>query len=128
MTDIKFREDIDLLVEAFYRKIMVDPTIGHIFTDVVQLQLEAHLPIICDFWESILLSNPIYRGNPMLKHLELAEKTALTQMHFEVWLGQWEQTVRELHSGEKADLAVQRAQDIGRLMQYKIGQAAERKG
>jgi len=122
MTDIKFREDIDALVEAFYRKIMIDPTIGHVFTQVVQLDLEAHLPVICDFWESILLGNMIYRGNPMLKHLELAERTALKQVHFEVWLGHWEQTVRSLYSGEKADLAVQRAQDIGRLMQFKIEQ------
>lgn len=128
MTDIKFRQDIDLLVEAFYRKIMTDPTIGHIFTEVVQLNLEAHLPVICDFWESILLGNMIYRGNPMLKHLELAERTTLKQVHFDVWLGYWEQTVRSLHSGEKADLAVQRAHGIGRLMLYKIGQAAERKG
>jgi len=122
MTDIKFREDIDILVEAFYRKIIVDPTIGHIFTEVVQLNLEAHLPVICDFWESILLGNMIYRGNPMLTHLKLAERTALTQVHFDVWLGYWEQTVRALHSGEKADLAVQRAQDIGRLMVFKIEQ------
>jgi hemoglobin len=125
MTDIKFRGDINLLVEAFYQKAITDPTIGHIFTEVAHLNLATHLPVICDFWESILLGNMIYRGNPMLKHLELAEKTALTQVHFTVWLGLWEETVRGLHSGEKADLAVKRAQDIGRLMLYKIGQAAE---
>jgi len=89
-------------------------------TEVAKLDLEAHLPIICDFWESILLGNPIYRGNPMLKHLELAEKTALTEGHFEAWLAMWEETVRELFAGERADLAIQRAQDIGRLMLFKI--------
>lgn len=122
MPDITHRPDITHLVSAFYNKALEDETIGYIFTDVAKLNLEAHLPIICDFWESILLGNPVYRGNPMLKHLELAEKTALTQVHFEVWLAMWEQTVRELFDGEKAELAIQRANDIGRLMLFKIGQ------
>lgn len=85
---LKSEQDINQLVEAFYTKAITGPTIGHIFTDVAKLGLETHLPIICDFWESILL------GNPMLKHLELAEQTALTQVHFESWLAMWEQTVR----------------------------------
>lgn len=122
MTDIQFREDIDQLVATFYTKAMKDQTIGHIFTEVAKLNLETHLPVICNFWESILLGNPVYRGNPMLKHLELAEKTALTQVHFEVWLAMWEETVRELFAGDKAGLAIQRAKDIGRLMLFKIEQ------
>lgn len=122
MTDIQFRQDIELLVANFYTKAIEDNTIGYIFTEVAKLNLEVHLPVICDFWESILLGNPVYRGNPMLKHLELAEQTALTQVHFEVWLAMWEQTIREQFAGEKAELAVQRAQDIGRLMLFKIDQ------
>jgi hemoglobin len=122
MPDITHRPDIDHLVTTFYTKAMVNPTIGHVFTDVAKIKLEAHLPVICDFWESILLGNPVYRGNPMLKHLELAEKTALTQVHFSAWLAMWEQTIRELFDGEKAELAIQRAKDIGRLMLFKIDQ------
>lgn len=111
-----------MLVEYFYTKAISKQTIGHIFTEVAKLNLETHLPVICNFWESILLGNPVYRGNPMLKHLELAEKTALTQVHFEVWLAVWEETVRELFAGDKAGLAIQRAKDIGRLMLFKIEQ------
>ncbi len=51
-----------------------------------------------------------------------AEKTALTQVHFEVWLAMWEETVRGLFAGDKAGLAIQRAKDIGRLMLFKIEQ------
>ena len=120
MTDITTRPEIDHLVASFYTKAITDQTIGHIFTEVAKINLEAHLPVICNFWESLLLGNPVYRGNPMLKHLELAEKTALTQVHFEVWLAMWEQTVRELFAGDKAELAIQRAKDIGRLMLFKI--------
>lgn len=120
--DITHRQDINQLVATFYAKAITDETIGHIFTEVAKLNLEAHLPVICDFWESILLGNPIYRGNPMLKHLELAEQTALTQVHFESWLAMWEETVRELFAGDRAELAIQRAKDIGRLMLFKIDQ------
>ncbi len=122
MPDISHRQDINNLVAAFYNKAITDPTIGYIFTDVAKLNLEVHLPVICDFWEGILLGNPVFRGNPMLTHLTLAEKTALTQVHFGVWLAMWEGTVRELFAGERADLAIQRAKDIGRLMLYKIEQ------
>ncbi|TXF88892.1 group III truncated hemoglobin [Neolewinella aurantiaca] len=122
MTDITHRQDIDQLVAAFYTKATTDPTIGHIFTEVAKLNLEAHLPVIGDFWESVLLGNMVYRGNPMRKHLELAEKTALTQVQFGAWLAMWEETVKELFAGEKAELAVQRAQNIGRLMLHKIDQ------
>lgn len=120
MPDITTRPQIDQLVTAFYTKATTDATIGHIFTDVAKLNLEAHLPVICDFWESVLLGNMVYRGNPMRKHLELARKTALQREHFDVWLGLWEETTRELFAGEKAELAIFRAKNIGQLMLHKI--------
>lgn len=120
MPDITIRQDIDQLVEAFYTKATTDPTIGDLFTEVAKIQLEAHLPVIGDFWESVLLGNMVYRGNPMRKHLELARKTALQREHFDVWLGLWEETTRELFAGEKAELAIFRARNIGQLMLHKI--------
>lgn len=120
MTDITTRPDIDYLVATFYTQAMADETIGYIFTEVAKINLEAHLPIIGDFWEGILLGKPAYRGNPMRKHFALAEQTPLRSEHFAVWLGLWETTVRSNFVGEKADLAVERAQNIGRLMLHKL--------
>ena len=126
LPDISTRTHIDHLVATFYEKATIDDTIGHIFTEVAKINLEAHLPVICNFWESVLLGNMVYRGNPMLKHLKLAEETTLTQEHFDVWLGLWEKTVHEHFAGEKAELAILRAKDIGRLMLHKIKMADER--
>ncbi|MEM9261800.1 MAG: group III truncated hemoglobin, partial [Bacteroidota bacterium] len=67
MKELRSREDIDFLVAAFYDKTLHDPLIGHFFTKVVALDLVAHLPVICDFWESVLFGKATYRGNPMLK-------------------------------------------------------------
>lgn len=125
MQDIATRSDIDQLVSDFYRQAINDPLIGRIFTNVAHLDLSVHLPVICDFWESILLGNMIYRGNPMLKHLDLARKTPLEAEHFARWLSLWEATVQANYTGEKAALAVQRARDIGRLMLHKIKLASE---
>jgi hemoglobin len=118
--DITTRPDIDHLLATFYTQAMADETIGHIFTEVAKIDLETHLPIIGDFWESILLGNPVYRGNPMRKHFALADETPLLAEHFAVWLTLWEATVRANFVGEKADMAVQRAQNIGRLMRHKL--------
>lgn len=120
MQDITTRSDIDHLISAFYTKAIKDPTIGRIFTNVARIDLEAHLPVIGDFWESVLLGNMVYRGNPMRKHLALARETALQREHFDVWLGLWEETVREFFTGEKAELAIFRARNIGQLMLHKI--------
>ncbi|MEM1359026.1 MAG: group III truncated hemoglobin [Bacteroidota bacterium] len=120
MKELHSREDIDILVASFYDKALHDPLIGHFFTKVVALDLAGHLPVICDFWESILLGNAVYRGNPMLKHLDLARKSPLNAEHMNRWLLLWEQSLAEHFQGEKADLALERAQSIGRLMLFKM--------
>ena len=42
-------------MRAFYGKAMSDPVIGWLFTDVARLDLEAHVPQIASFWETVLL-------------------------------------------------------------------------
>ncbi len=73
MKDIQERKDIELLVDEFYKKVLKDDVIGHFFTEVVQLDWEKHIPIMYDFWETTLLGNIKYKGNPMVKHIELSK-------------------------------------------------------
>jgi hemoglobin len=77
MHDIEKRADIDHLMSVFYERAFADELIGHIFTDVARLDLVTHLPIIGDFWESLLFGTPAYTKhgrNPMLIHGELHSK------------------------------------------------------
>lgn len=122
MEDIRTRADIEMLVSAFYKKAMTDFKIGQFFTEVVELNLELHLPVICDFWETVLLDNVVYRGNPMVKHLALSEKRTLRPQHFDRWLMLWSATINASYEGPKADLAINRAKQIAGLMQHKISQ------
>ena len=62
VSDIETRADCERLVRAFYGRALEDPIIGFIFTDVAKLDLEAHVPRITSFWETILLGAQSYGG------------------------------------------------------------------
>ena len=120
MQDIQERADIDLLVNRFYEKVVPDRLIGHFFTKVVHFTWEAHIPVMISFWETVLLGVQSYKGNPMIKHIELDALQHLEPVHFERWLYLWQQTVRELYAGEKAEIAIDRAHSIAQIIQVKI--------
>ena len=63
--DITTRADIELVIEKFYDKLLVDELVGFLFTEVIQLNLKEHLPKLVDFWEDQLLGSNKYSGNPM---------------------------------------------------------------
>lgn len=119
-TDIKTREDIELLVTSFYDKVKADDTIGYIFNDIAKVNWEKHLPVMFDFWENILLFTGGYAGNPMMIHQHLNKMFPLTKEHFKRWETLFLQTVDELFEGDNAVLAKQRALSISTVMQVKI--------
>ncbi|MEO6496227.1 MAG: group III truncated hemoglobin [Solirubrobacteraceae bacterium] len=100
--DIETREDCERLVRAFYRRAMADPVIGFIFTDVAKLDLEAHVPVIASFWETVLLEAKTYSASAFDPHAALNEKVTLRAGHFERWLALGRDTVDELVAGERA--------------------------
>ena len=122
MKFIENRQDIETLVNAFYKQVVKDDKIGIFFTKIIAVDWDKHMPTMYNFWESILLGNPKYRGNPMLKHQSLNRKQPLLEEHFNRWIELWEETVKKYFEGEKADEAVQRAKQIANLMKYKIKQ------
>ena len=120
MKDIQNAEDIELLINEFYKQVIHDPSIGYFFTEVVVLSWEKHIPIMNAFWNSVLLGSNTYKSNPMEKHIDLDEKSRLEPAHFAVWLKSWEETIFTHFSGSKADEALMRAKNIALLMQHKI--------
>ncbi|NMM47402.1 group III truncated hemoglobin [Marinigracilibium pacificum] len=118
--DISERKDIELMVSSFYKEVLNDDVIGYLFTEVVKLDFDHHMPIMYDFWESVLLGGRNYSGNPMTPHFNLHEKESLKETHFERWIKLWEQTIRNHFEGPKANEAISRAKQIAGLMQFKI--------
>jgi len=119
-TDITTKEDIIIVIDHFYNKILSDKSIGHFFTDVVKIQVDHHMPIMYNFWESVLLGGT-YKGNPMPKHIAIDKILPLKEEHFNTWITEWNASV-ELHfDGPIADQAIQKAKMMKDLMLYKIG-------
>ena len=118
--DIKNRQDIDRMLRRFYDKVLPDPVIGFIFTRIVNIDWEHHIPVIVDFWESILLDNPVYKKNAMEIHYDLNKKFPLQKIHFDTWLFLFTSTVDEMFEGKIATMAKARARSIAGLMQYKM--------
>lgn len=119
-TDITNTADIALLLMHFYDKVLKDDCIGYIFTDIAKMNLETHMPILCSFWESILFGTAQYKGNPIIKHIELDKKEPLTSLHFDRWKRLFFETIDELFEGEKASLAKEKATAMEFLIKMKI--------
>jgi hemoglobin len=129
--DIENRADIDLLMTEFYSTAMVDSTIGYIFTDVAKLDLDHHLPIIGDFWDTLLFqagSYSQYGRNPLMVHAELNEKTPLKSAHFSRWLVIFSETIDRLFAGERAEFLKFRAEMMADRMLNFIGAQGSRLG
>ncbi|MGI8713133.1 MAG: group III truncated hemoglobin [Solirubrobacteraceae bacterium] len=118
--DITTRGDCERLVRAFYGRALVDPVIGWIFVDVAQLNVEAHVPRIASFWETILLGAHSYRGGAFEPHAALNTRARLRAGHFERWLWLWRMTVDEQFAGERAELAKAHAQRVAQAFQARL--------
>ena len=114
--DIRTREDIIKLVDAFYEKVKVDDTIGYIFSDVAHTNWKSHLPRMYDFWENILFSTGNFEGNPMMAHKELNKKVQMDFTHFNRWNILFKEIVDSLFKGEKAEEIKNRAMNISKAM------------
>ncbi|MER3463537.1 MAG: hypothetical protein C4329_03065 [Chitinophagaceae bacterium] len=120
MKNIENRTDIERLLEAFYTKAFQDDLIGKFFTEVLPLNLETHIPVITDFWESIVLGTQGYRKNVMEVHQHIHQLSAIKKEHLDRWVTLFTQTVDEFFKGDKAELMKQRAKSIATLMDIKL--------
>jgi hemoglobin len=112
--DIANRNDIKNLVNSFYDKVKADDLLGPVFSHV---DWPHHLPIMYDFWSSMLLGDQTYKGNPLQKHLPLP----INSDHFNRWLALFTETVNENFTGEKAEEVKMRAHSIAGIFQHRMG-------
>ena len=121
--DISSRKDIELFIRSFYEKVIADETIGIVFTKIVKMDWDHHIPLITDFWESILLDNPVYKNNAMEVHYHINKLFPLQKIHFDAWLHLFNATLCEMYQGPVADMALKRAAGIAGLMEFKMKQS-----
>jgi len=122
MNDIQTQSDLYLLVEEFYKKLFADARISYIFTDVVKVKLEEHLPVLVTFWSQAILGTGGYTNNLTKIHLDVNAKSYLSPELFNVWLQHFYETVDAHFIGIKAAQIKSQALSLSTVLQIKIAQ------
>ncbi len=122
MKDIENQHDLLLLVDEFYKRLLRDEDINYIFTDVVKIKIEEHLPILVTFWSQAILGTGGYTNNLTQIHLEVNKKSHLSPELFEIWLHHFNQTVDDIFAGNNAEKIKTNALNIATVLQIKIAQ------
>ena len=122
MKDILNRADIDLLMRIFYNKLLDDPAISYVFTEVAKIDLENHLPIIASFWEQNILQTGNYKNNVLEIHRRLNLKEKLKPELFEIWLQHLYGAIDTNFEGENCEKIKTRALSIATIMKIKMHQ------
>jgi hemoglobin len=122
MKDIETPEDIHRIVSTFYDYLLQDQSISYLFTDVVAIQLEEHLPILVTFWSQALLGTGGYYNNLTQIHLDLNHKSALTPELFQIWLGHFNAAIDMHCQGLNCERMKTQALNLATVMQIKIAQ------
>ena len=114
--DIQSLDDVKLMVDTFYARIREDNMLGKIFDDKIKDRWPQHLETMYKFWQSILLGENTYAGQPFLKHINLP----ISEAHFTRWLFLFQSTVSDLFEGAVADEAKKRGAQIAVMFNSKL--------
>ena len=119
-TDLADRADVEGLLRRFYGRVLVDDVLAEPFTDVRTGGLDSHIPVMCDFWETVLFSAGRYRGSALTAHRSVHGRTPLGGHHFVRWLTTWNETVDEMYCGPVAQQAKVQAARIAWAMHRRL--------
>lgn len=118
--ELSDRNDVVRLVNVFYDRVQADPILGPIFNDVAHVDWATHLPLMYDFWDSVLFTAGTFHGNPLAVHRGVSRLAPLTEREFGRWLELFVSTVDDLFIGEMADHAKQAAMRIATALEERL--------
>jgi len=118
--DLASRDDVNTLLSRFYSRVLVDEVLAEPFTRVRAKGLDAHLPVMCDFWETVLFAAGRYHGSALTAHRTVHDQHQLSARHFVRWLSLWHETVDANHSGPVATRAKVQANRIAWAMHRRL--------
>ena len=127
MSDIQNQDDLYKVVDEFYKKLLADEAISYIFTDVVKIKLEEHLPVLVSFWSQSILGTGGYYNNLTQIHLDVNAKSYLSKELFEIWLNHFENTIDENYQGINCERMKNQAHNLSAVMQIKIAKEKDEK-
>ena len=102
--DIVDRDDIELLVGNFYRDAAMDDVLGPVF-EAAQVNWNARIATLIDFWAWQLLGEPGYDGQPLRAHEPVHARTPLSHSHYERWIELFCDTIEASFQGPRTAIA-----------------------
>lgn len=121
--DITSRLDIEVLVNEFYTKVRADNILGDLFNGIIGDRWPEHLEKMYRFWQTILLQEHTYVGNPFAPHAVMP----LKKVHFQRWTEIFHLTVDSRFEGPLADEAKWRADKMAEMFLIKINHVSAHK-
>ena len=119
-TDLATRADVHALLARFYGRVLVDDLLAAPFTDVREKGLDTHLPVMCDFWETVLFRAGRYQGSALDVHRHVHHDHPLSHRHFVRWLTLWLDSVDAMYRGPVAEQAKVQARRIAWAMHRRL--------
>lgn len=126
MPDLDDNAAVGALVDAFYERVLADPTLAPIFLDVAGIDLDAHLPRIKAFWRKMLLGEPGYDRNMVAQHAGVHARFPLQPHHYAQWLALFHETVDANFAGPGAEHAKALATRIAHNLESNLDEYAQR--
>ena len=120
VTDLTSRADVEALLRRFYGRVLVDDVLAEPFAELRIRGLDSHIPVMCDFWETVLFRAGLYRGSALHAHRHVHQRTSLSGRHFVRWLTTWNTTVDEIYRGPVAERAKTQAARIAWAMHRRL--------
>jgi hemoglobin len=117
MTELT-KKHIENLVTHFYQRVQKDELLGHIFNDIAHVDFAEHIPVLCHFWNSIMLKTSEYHGNAYEKHVFIGQKTNIQKAHFIRWLDLFQQESVKHLPAKAAEEIIQKASLIAKSLQH----------
>jgi hemoglobin len=118
--DLATCADVEALLRGFYGQVLVDDILAEPFAEIRANGLESHLPVMCDFWQTVLFSVRLYGGSAVRAHQPVHDRYLLTAGHFLRWLQLWTSTIDQMYQGPVAEHAKIQATRIARAMHRRL--------
>jgi hemoglobin len=120
VADLVDRADVEALLRRFYGRVLVDDVLAEPFTELRIRGLDSHIPVMADFWETVLFRAGLYRGSALHAHRRVHHRAPLAGRHFVRWLTTWNNTVDEMYRGPIAEHAKVQAARIAWAMHRRL--------
>lgn len=119
--DVTDRADVEALLWRFYGRAFVDDLLADPFAELREVTgLESHIPVMADFWETVLFRAGLYKGSALTVHRQVHHRVSLSGKHFIRWLHLWCDTVDQMYCGPVAEQAKVQAGRIAWAMHRRL--------